>query len=99
MGLWLKDDRDGVLLKVRVTPRSSKNSVIGIHEDALAVKLTSPPAEGKANEALIGFIADLFGVRKKDVEIKNGISSRNKTIRITGINAATARSGLEKILP
>ncbi len=58
---------------------------MGIHEGALKVKLTSPPVEGKANEELIEFLADLLGVRKSDIKILRGGSSKQKTVEVAGL--------------
>ncbi|MBC8263994.1 MAG: YggU family protein [Anaerolineales bacterium] len=75
----------GVTFAVRVVPRSSKNEIVGVHGDALKVRLTAPPVEGRANEDLIAFLAQRLGVRKSEVEIVAGAASRRKMIRITGL--------------
>jgi uncharacterized protein len=73
------------LLKIHVTPRGSKNSIIGWREDVLCVKLTAPPVEGAANALLIKYVAEALGVKKQDVELTSGEKSREKTLRITGL--------------
>ncbi len=75
-----------ITLKIKVEPRSSKSGIAGPYGDALKVKLTSPPVEGKANKELIEVLAKELGVRKKDIEIISGKSSKNKTVKITGAN-------------
>ncbi|MDA8169955.1 MAG: DUF167 domain-containing protein [Nitrospiraceae bacterium] len=75
----------GITFRVKVEPRSSRRKVMGIHEGALKVKLTSPPVEGKANEELIEFLADLLGVRKSDIKILRGGSSKQKTVEVAGL--------------
>jgi uncharacterized protein (TIGR00251 family) len=77
----------GVAFAVRVVPRASKNEIAGVHGDALKVRLTAPPVEGRANEALIAFLAQQLGVRKSQVEIVAGATSRRKMIRIMGLSA------------
>ena len=77
----------GVTFAVRVVPRASKNEIVGVHGDALKVRLTAPPVEGRANEALIAFLARRLGVRKSQVEIVAGATSRRKMIRVIGLLA------------
>ena len=75
---------EGCRLKCYIQPRSSRNKLVGIHNNAIKIALTSPPVDGKANKALIQFMARLCGVSKSSVRIAAGESSRNKTIAITG---------------
>jgi uncharacterized protein (TIGR00251 family) len=75
----------GVLLDVRVQPRSSKRAVEVMAGGALKVRLTAPPAEGRANAQLIEVLAEEFGVAKGSIRILRGLSSRNKTVEIEGI--------------
>ena len=77
----------GVTFAVRVVPRASKNEIVGIHGDALKIRVTAPPVEGRANEALIAFLAKRLGVRKSQVEIVAGATSRRKMIRVIGVSA------------
>jgi uncharacterized protein (TIGR00251 family) len=76
----------GVIFAVRVVPRASKNEIAGVHGDALKVRLTASPVEGRANEALIAFVAQRLGVRKSQVEIVAGATSRRKVIRVMGVS-------------
>lgn len=76
----------GVLFKVKVEPRSSRRKIAGLHGDALKVKLTSPPVEGRANEELVELLADFFGTRKSAVRIARGGSSKQKLVEIEGIS-------------
>ncbi len=75
----------GVTFAVRVVPRASRNEIVGVHGDALKVRLTAPPVEGRANEALVAFLAKRLGVRKSQVEIVAGATSRRKMIRVSGV--------------
>ena len=61
----------------------------------MCVKITAPPVEGAANEAVTRFIADLLGVRKSQVEVVSGHKSREKTLSIAGLSDAEARSLIE----
>lgn len=73
-------------IRVRVLPRSSKNQVQGMDAGTFKVKLTAPPIEGKANAALLKFLAKKLGVPKTDMEIVSGERSRIKSIRIQGLS-------------
>ena len=84
---------------VWVKPRSSRSRLIGVREGALHVALTAPPVEGKANEALVRFLADLLGVRQNQVEIVSGEHSRSKIVRIVGLAPAELRERLADVLP
>jgi uncharacterized protein len=78
----------GVRFSVRVQPRASRNEISGIHGSALKVRLSAPPVDGAANEALIDFIAASLGVARRSVRIVFGHSSRNKTVEVDGIAAS-----------
>ncbi len=84
----------GVTFAVRVVPRASKDEIVGLHGDALKVRLTAPPVEGRANEALIAFLAQRLGVRKSQVEIMAGATSRRKMIRVIGVLAQEVQEQL-----
>lgn len=75
---------EDVILKVYLQPKSSKNEVVGPYRDGIKVKVTAPPVEGKANEALIRFLAKGFGISPSCIEIIKGLHSREKTLRISG---------------
>ncbi len=83
------------LIRVKVTPRSSKNQVAGKEKDFYRVKVTSAPVEGKANDALIALLAEKLGVPKRSIEITGGKTSRTKTVRVHGVSEAAARQALE----
>ena len=76
--------KDDLILKIKVEPRSSRAGVVGQYGDALKVKLTSPPVEGKANKELIEVLAKHFGVHKRNIEIIAGHSSKNKLVKLYG---------------
>ncbi|KAF0180537.1 MAG: hypothetical protein FD164_1754 [Nitrospirae bacterium] len=76
---------DGIIIEVKVTPRSSKKGVAGLTGGCLAVKLTAPPVDGEANAQLREVLADHFAVCRSDVEIIKGASSRRKTVKLRGV--------------
>jgi uncharacterized protein len=81
-------------LVVRVTPNSSVNHISLESDGRLAVKLTSPPVEGKANKDLVKLIAKKLGIPQSDVSIKRGEHSRDKVLVIRGVSAETFRINL-----
>jgi uncharacterized protein (TIGR00251 family) len=88
--------KEHLTLKIKVEPRSSRSEVVGPYGEALKVKLTSPPVEGKANKELVEVLAKEFGIPKKDVEIISGQSSKNKTVRLTGVKSIDDIKGDKK---
>jgi uncharacterized protein (TIGR00251 family) len=84
------------LIRVKVTPRSSKNQITGKEKEFYRVKVTAAPVEGKANDALISLLAEELDVPKRDIEIVAGKTGRLKTIRIRGLTAAEIDEALEQ---
>ena len=91
---FAKDVSDGCTLSVRLHPGARKNSVTGIHADALKIALTAPPVDGKANEALIAFLAEALHLPRARVALVAGATSRAKVVRITGKSAAEVAAAL-----
>ena len=73
-----------IVLKVYLQPKSSKNEIVGPFRDGIKIKVTAPPVEGKANEALIKILAKEFKISASSIEILKGHNSRTKIIRISG---------------
>jgi hypothetical protein len=71
-----------ITLSVRVTPRAKQNRVQPQEDGSLKVYVTAPPEDGRANEAVVEAIADWLGVKRRDVEIVRGATSRNKVVRV-----------------
>lgn len=84
-----------VRLGVHVQPRAARSEIVGVHGDALKVRLTSPPVEGAANEALVKFLADTFAVGRRAVRIVAGEHSRSKIVEIEGITARAIQDIVE----
>lgn len=91
---WLTEDGSGVVLQVRVTPRSSRHRVDGVLGDALKIRLQAPPVEGKANEALVEFLADQLDLPRRAVQLEAGAQSRTKRVRISGLTGAEVQRRL-----
>ncbi len=75
----------GVVFEIWVQPRSARNEIRGLKGDALRVRVTSPPIEGRANKACTGLLAKELGIGKSQVEIIGGLKSRTKLVRVAGI--------------
>lgn len=75
-----KEKDNDLICKIKVTPNSSKNEIIGWENDVLKVKIKAPPEKGKANKELIHFFSKIFDIPKSRIEILQGDSSRTKTI-------------------
>jgi len=85
MNIPYKKTKNGITIEVKVEPRSSRRGIAGIMENNIVkVKLTAPPVEGAANEQLIEIIAEELKVRKAQVKIIRGQSSKIKVVEITG---------------
>lgn len=92
------DSKNGVTLAVHVVPRSARNEIVGLHGQALRVRVHAPPAGGAANAALVATVAEALGVPKRQVEIVSGHGSRRKVLRIAGLSEAEVQRWLENLL-
>jgi uncharacterized protein (TIGR00251 family) len=90
----LRETAAGVSFSVRVQPRASRTAIAGVMGDALKVAVAAPPVEGKANEALIRFFAELLEVPRSSIEMVSGGSSRNKVVRVAGVTTERVRGRL-----
>ncbi len=85
MSDWLRVAADGRLtLTLHIQPGAKKTEVAGEHGDALKIRLAAPPVDGKANAALLAFIAERLGVSKSSVSLKSGQTSRRKVVEVEG---------------
>lgn len=84
MSEWYRRSGDILTLTLHVQPGAKRTELAGLHGDALKIRLAAPPIEGRANEALLRFIADTFGVPLRQVELKQGGQSRHKVVSISG---------------
>lgn len=77
---------DAVRFSVRVQPRASKNEIVGLQGIWLKVRVTAPPVEGMANDALVELLSTALQITRRNVCIVSGHSSRTKVIEITGVD-------------
>lgn len=92
--LWIQEVPEGVIIKITVQPKASRNKIVGVQGDALKVRLTAPPVEGAANRLCVAFLAKSLGVRKSDVEIIQGQRSRAKKLLVR----SASRDSVESLL-
>jgi uncharacterized protein (TIGR00251 family) len=83
------NDKKGAALAIRVTPRASRNEISEIQSDGtVKIRLTAPPVEGKANEALVEFLAKVLDLPASKIEIVAGATGRDKLVSVFDIDAA-----------
>ncbi|RFC33249.1 MAG: hypothetical protein DID92_2727744981 [Candidatus Nitrotoga sp. SPKER] len=80
--MWYRHEGDVITLMLYVQPGAKRSEVIGLHGDALKIRLAAPPIEGRANEALLRFIAGSFNVPLRNVKLKQGTLSRHKIVLV-----------------
>ncbi|KXS32156.1 MAG: hypothetical protein AWT59_1733 [Candidatus Gallionella acididurans] len=85
---WYRRDGEAITLTLHVHPGAKHSEIVGLHGEALKIKLAAPPIEGRANAALLKFIAELFGVPLRNAELRQGGQSRHKVVRVTGSKVA-----------
>ena len=93
----LSKRNDGVLLQLSVMPNAKRTAIDGLHDGALRVRLAAPPIDGRANEALVAWLAKSLGVPKRDVEVLRGESSRRKQVAV-GVSYDVAAAWLSSVL-
>lgn len=91
---WLEAHSDHCILRLRIQPGAKRSSVIAPLGDQLKIAVQAPPVDGKANEALLSWIAEQLGVKKGQVTLLTGMSSRDKRVRVQAIDAAQIRAAL-----
>jgi len=83
-----REGKSGSAISVRVIPRSSRNEIVEIQSDGtIKIRLTAPPVDGKANDALIGFLAEILEVPRSSVDIISGLTGHAKLVSIIGRSA------------
>ena len=80
----------GIELSVFCQPKAARSALIGMHGGALKAKVKAPPVEGKANQALLDLLAGALGVPRGRLTLVSGEQSRNKRVRVEGVDATTA---------
>lgn len=85
---WIQNEGDAVWLRLHIQPGAKTSGFAGRHGDAMKIRLAAPPVDGKANKALLAYLADFCAVSKSSVELVSGHTSRAKRVRVSGLSAA-----------
>lgn len=100
MSDWYRVAADGrITLTLHIQPGARKTEVAGLHGEALKIRLAAPPVDGKANEALVRFVAAALGLPRSAVQLKSGQTSRHKVLEVIGASPSALESLLERTPP
>jgi uncharacterized protein (TIGR00251 family) len=91
---FTRDTPEGCTLTVRIHPGARKNAIHGLHDGALKISLTTPPVDGRANDALIAFLSDRLRIPKARITLLTGATSRSKTLRVATLTAPEVEAAL-----
>lgn len=92
---WLKPVEGGVEIDVKVTPKSSVETIGPVRDGRLVVKVNAPPDQGKANKAVCKLVAGSLGVARSSVTVRSGETSRSKRLRVSGVSESEALAALD----
>jgi hypothetical protein len=91
----IRETKDGVTLAVRAQPGAKKTAIVGVYGEGdsaqLKIAVQAPPVEGRANEALVAFLADRFDLQRSRVEILSGELGRGKVFLLRGVSVEKVR--------
>jgi uncharacterized protein len=93
----VQENAKGVSFAVKVQPRARKNAITGAVGDALKLALTAPPLEGRANQAVIDFLAEALEIPRASVTIASGETSRRKVVRVNGVSRRAVEEKLNRM--
>jgi uncharacterized protein (TIGR00251 family) len=88
---------DAVLLKVKAAPGASRDKIAGLHGDAIKIAVSAAPEKGKANDAIVRVLAKGLGLKRSQVSLESGSTSRDKWLRIEGMDEATVLRKLSEL--
>jgi uncharacterized protein len=87
---WWRQQGSDATLTLHIQPGAKKTEVAGLHGEALKIRLAAPPVDGKANAALLAFVATSLGLPRAAVELKSGQTSRRKVVTVRGVDVAAS---------
>jgi uncharacterized protein (TIGR00251 family) len=98
----LRQSKGGVTLAVRAQPGAKKSAIVGVYGEGasaqLKIAVNAPPLEGRANDALVAFLAEFFSLPKSAIELATGKSSRSKVFLLRGISLAQTEAAIKAAL-
>ena len=95
MSLTLRATTSGCTLNVRVHPGARRNAITGTHDGALKISLTTPPTDGRANAALISFLAETLNIPRAAITLTTGATSRTKTLHLEALTPDALTTALQ----
>jgi uncharacterized protein (TIGR00251 family) len=95
----LSEHAQGLILRVRAQPGARKVGVMGEHAGALKLAVSAPPEDGKANDALIDLLCELLGIKRSQVALVRGATSRDKQFLVVGLTRDELNQRVEAMLP
>jgi uncharacterized protein (TIGR00251 family) len=95
----ITDHAEGCVVAVRAQPGARRDGIVGEHAGMLKVAVTAPPDKGRANDAIVEVLADALGLKRSQVELLSGRTSRRKNFLCRGVTAEAARARLRRSLP
>jgi len=95
MSLTLRATTSGCTLNVRVHPGARRNVITGTHDGALKISLTTPPTDGRANAALIAFLAETLNIPRAAITLTTGATSRTKTLHLEALTPDALTTALQ----
>ncbi len=91
---FVHETKDGTVLSVHIQPNASRTECVGLHGEALKIRVAAPPVDGSANEEVIRFLARTLTIPVSAVSIESGLSGRRKRILLKGVTSDSAASRL-----
>lgn len=96
MTIQITDHPDGCVLGVKAQPGSRRNACVGVHGGLLKVAVTAPPDKGKANDGAVEFLADYLNVKRSEVVLVSGATSREKKFLLRGMSASAVAARIKR---
>ena len=95
----IRPSADGCVLDLSVVPGAKRTEAIGLHDGALRLRLAAPPVDGKANDALLAWLAQQLGVPRRELQLLRGASSRRKQVLLRAVGEAQLAAWLSASVP
>lgn len=95
---FLQPHKEGLLLAVRVTPKSSRSQIVGVVGNELKITLNAPPADGQANKELIKLLSKTLSIPKSGIELISGETSRSKRILLRNAQLDNVAETIENLV-
>jgi uncharacterized protein (TIGR00251 family) len=96
--IQIADHAEGCILSVRAQPGARRNELVGEQAGALKVAVTAPPDKGRANDAIVEVLAEALGLKRRQVELVGGPTSRQKKFLVRNLTADALRNKLQALL-